>query len=229
MVDEKFLKTLKERHGHIYLADVKDQLFIFREIAPKELTLLQELYPDYARFEEQVCTLCTLYPEDYDFMHEGGAGFSNLLAQEILGQSNASGEGELAQLLEIYRNEVNHSFVEQAMIYISQAFSTLSFEEMEGWTNKELIKHLARAEWALKNIHQLPFEFAKEEASTEEETKEPPSMKEIGDQLREQGKDPMAELLPMIKKDPPYVDFPLIGGTKLFQDEGGLNRVREQI
>lgn len=229
---------LKQEYGDIFLVELKGELFIFRAITPKELEDIQFYYGanDHA-MQEAICHLAVVHPEEYDFSGRGAAGVPYTLFHEIMNASNFDDAKKPTQILEENRQHIRADFLEQAKVFISQAFTNISFEEMDEWDVEKLMKYLARAEWALKEIHQLPIEFKqKDENEDDDEDKEEPlTLSEQGEELRHEGVDPMIALQGEIKREQNkdgkkvYVQFPMIGGTKLFKNEGVLDRVREQV
>jgi hypothetical protein len=230
---DALLKKYKDEYGNVFAADIKDQQFIFRELTRKEYKrIVEDTYGNNYEWEEAICSTVVLYPEEYDFYLRGRAGMTKTLAEEIVAISGFSHPDQQAEMLQYYRSDMIN-FDSQAETVIQLVFPNTTEEEMENWTQEKLMKRLARAEWVMKEIWQMPFEFSKRNESEEDEEQETatPTIAEIGAEIREQGGDPMLTLKDSImrKHDHNYVPFPIIGGTKLLGNEEGLKRVREQI
>jgi hypothetical protein len=188
-------------------------------------------FPSQYEAEEALCAAGTLYPENYPFHERGKAGVAKRLSQEILNVSAVNDSSQLQQLLNQHRHGMQE-FENQAETVIRLVFPNTTDDEMQNWTVNQFMKKLAQAEFVMKDIWGMPFEFASEKEEEQDDTEErPPTMKEIGDDIREQGGDPMIVLQDRLvrKRDEGYVPFPLIGGTKLLQNEEALENVRQQL
>lgn len=223
---EALLLDLKRQYGSVYIAEMGDQVFVFREVTRQEYEEMAVFYQDNYTAEERVCYTAVLYPEDYDFANSGRAGVAHELSKEILYQSKLESPQQQYDLLDHYTQDIAQNFYSQAETYIIQAFPQISFKEMKQWTMEEFMMHLARAEWALKTIHKVDVSFERKEpeGNAAQET-----LSEIGRRLRQDGIDPMVELAAQIRKPKPPLPFPMIGGTNLLYNEEALAHVREQI
>jgi hypothetical protein len=223
------LIQLKREFGSIYKVTIKDEDFIFR---PLRLIEYHELVDNNkggdSELEEKLCQIAVLEPASYSFSNSGKAGICKILSEHILLASGVADSRQLDLILEDHREQMR-SFENQAETFISQAFHHISFDEMKQWTMDKLIQHVARAEWALQNVWQMPITFKSEVPPQTTEVLPEQSMKEMGDLMREDGLDPMIELDHLIRIKPPYVDFPMIGGTNLLSNEEALDNVRQQI
>ena len=227
------LDEYKERYGDVYLMDVKGREFIFRPLTRKEYQQITR-YNEEGRYhneyhaEEVICAVATVYPENYDFS-QGLAGVVKPLSQRIIEVSGYADPEQTFETLNHYRHDMQR-FDNQAVAVISLVFQGTREEEINEWTQQQFLRKLSQAEWIMKYVWNLPFEFTRKGQEEGPET-EPPTIKEMGDEIREQGGDPMMELSGLYRKRPDagYVQFPIIGGTKLFQNEEVLNNVREQI
>ena len=236
---EELLIELKQNHGTIFMANCNGQLFVFRQLTPKEMEEINYYYgKDEYAVQEAVCYRAVVYPEEYDFSNRGLAGVPHALFGKIMKESHFQDANTSVAVLEHHRAIVQNSFHEQAKVFISQAFNTITFEEMDTWTIEKLMNYLARAEWALREIHQLPVRFQEtksEETEGEGTAEEESTLMEVGEEMREEGIDPMIALQPQIKQERAkdgrkmYVQFPMIGGSKLLENKGVLERVRKQI
>lgn len=230
---DALLKQFKEQYDNVFSADIKDQQFIFRELTRKEYkSIVDDPYLDDYALEETICKTAMLYPDNYDFSTRGRAGIAKALAAEITVVSGFAHPEQQVQMLDYYRQDMA-SFDSQAETIIQLVFPNVTEKEMQNWTQEHLMKYLARAEWVMREIWQMPFEFARRDSNENDKTEEvePPSIEEIGTEIRAQGGDPMLVLKDQLiqKKDYNYVQFPLIGGTKLLGNEEVLGYVRQQI
>jgi hypothetical protein len=223
------LIQLKRQFGVVYQVTIKDQDFIFRPLRRIEYHELIDNYKGQdSVLEEKLCEIAVVSPLGYSFSESGKAGIAKTLSGHILLASGVADSRQLGIMLEEHRQQMA-SFEDQAETFISQAFHNITFDEMKQWTMDQLVQHVARAEWALQNVWQMPITFKSEEPT--EATGDAPqqSIKEIGDLMREDGLDPMIELDHLIRVKPPYIDFPMIAGTNLLSNEEALDNVRQQI
>ena len=79
---------VREEYGEIYLSDIGDDTFIWRLLTRAEFKEVANKQAGPYEREEQYCALCTIWPENYDFMSGlGKAGVPSILAEEILTKS----------------------------------------------------------------------------------------------------------------------------------------------
>ena len=82
------LNQWREEYGEIYLSDIGDDTFIWRLLTRAEFKEVANKQAGPYEREEQYCALCTIWPENYDFMSGlGKAGVPSILAEEILTKS----------------------------------------------------------------------------------------------------------------------------------------------
>lgn len=232
MTIDKLLEQYKAQYGSVFAAYIKDDVFIFRQLTRKEHRKLAFSGISQQELDEEVCRITVLFPENYDFSGRGSAGLPQTLAPQIVMASGYAHPSQQAEKLMMYKAEMEQ-FEFQAEAYISYIFK-IPMEEMEDWTQDKLMKYLARAEWVNRELRgplgggNERFNLIKQEEQ-EGPQEEPPTLQEIGKEMREVGLDPMMELASEIRRKPPYAELPIIGGTKLLENEGVLGRVREQI
>jgi hypothetical protein len=216
---DEIIRELKQKHRRLLATIIGDRIFIWRPLGRKQYREILNNSIDEAELDENVCQGAVVYPE-FDFKL-GAAGFSATLAPIIKEESGYGSPDKVYKAMDLYRMEMQH-FEFQAEATIATAFPQIRFEQMEGWTTDELMWHLARAEWALKNIHGRNIDFKPneepEEISPEEQVR----------QLREQGIDPMSTVNPN-RLRPRFTEFPFIAGTQLMKNEVIWNGVRQQI
>lgn len=214
------IKEAKIRFGEVYLVEAEDEVFIFRLLTRKEYKEILQIADNKDMAEEMICQMAVVYPQGLNF-GRGAAGLPSLIAPHIV---NESGFGDMQKshyYFDSYRSRME-SFEMQAEAAIQAAFPQISEEDMQDWTVEKLMRTLAKAEWILKNVKGYPIEFQNQYDMMSEEGEEleeevPPTMKEIGNEIRQQGGDPMVELQEHIIKPRPYAEFPFIAGTNYWK------------
>jgi hypothetical protein len=152
----ELINTFQEKYKNIYLFQFENRVFIYRSVGRKEFKdLLNNKSLDDQEREEKLCTLCTLYPEDFDFSNCDEAGLPTRLAEEIYNNSYLSKENR-DKVLSYHRNEM-YDLDNQINCIINAAFPQLELEEIENWDVVTACKYYSRAEWILHNISGIPF------------------------------------------------------------------------
>lgn len=208
------IKELKVKFGEVFMVEAEDEIFLFRLLTRQEYKEILMIADNKDIAEELICQLAVVYPQGLNFS-QGSAGLPPLIAPQIV---NESGFGDMQKshiYFENYRSRMN-MFEMQAEAAIQAAFPSITEEEMQEWTVEKLMRTLAKAEWILKNVKGYPIEFTNQEEESEGE-EEPPTMKDIGNELRQNGKDPMVELYEHIHKPTPFAEFPFIAGTNYWK------------
>lgn len=152
----EIIENLKLQYKNLYLFQFEDQVFIYRSIGRKEYKdiVLNENLTDQEK-EEVECSLCTLWPKNFDFANCEEAGLPTQLADQIEKNSYLS-EQNREKVLAYYRNEM-FDLDNQINCMIIAAFPNLTLEEIENWDVATASKYLSRSEWILKNIKGVPF------------------------------------------------------------------------
>lgn len=215
-----FIKKAKVDFGEVYMIHAEDEVFVFRLLTRQEYKEVLQIADNKDMAEELICQVAILYPQGINFA-QGDAGLPSLLAPYIV---NESGFGDMQKshyYFDTYRARMD-SFEMQAEAAIQAAFPHITEEDMQEWTVEKLMRTLAKAEWILKNVKGYPISFEnmmeqKEGDEEEVEEEEPPTMKEIGNEIRQNGGDPMIELQEHIIKPRPYAEFPFIAGTNYWK------------
>jgi hypothetical protein len=212
------VRQARRQYGRAYIAEINNEVFVFRPLTRQEYEEILMFSPNEDAAEEAICKTAVVFPVRYDFSNSK-AGVVPFLRNEIIQASGFHDQNKIAEFIDMAR-EMMSSFHEQAITVIATAFPQMRMEEIESLPVEKLMKYLARAEWALQNIHGKNIEFRRkvnEGEEGEESQEEKLTLTEIAKRLREQGIDPMLHFGPPPKK--PYVEFPLIGGTKVWQNE----------
>ncbi len=178
--------------------------------------------------------LLLVYPDEYDFSNSYLPGLSAKVTPEIIKISYLN---DMDSILNIYYTEklLLSNFEEQCVTMVKAAFQEYSIEEIEKWNWKKLIRYTAKAEnvlllrgvqiaTILQNMDKIK-ETVKEK---EKETQKQLSPKEIGDNLRQNGIDPMEYFSYEFKDYTDNIEYPIIG-TYHWKDEEMLSDIREQM
>lgn len=153
------IQEWKNEYEDIYkitIGDRDDELsieFIFRKIGKNEYNELLKKELEIGVLEEEVCKLCTLYPE-YDFSN-GLGGIAHTLSNAIISTSHLL-EGAAEDLLIKYRKEME-LFDYQMDCIIHEVFPEFSFEEISRWPIDKTIYYYSRAEWVLQHLRMIPI------------------------------------------------------------------------
>lgn len=225
---QEIIRDLKRKYPQVYATIVGDDLYIWRPLGRREYREILEQATDEHDLEERIAQAAVVWPEGIDFQ-KGKAGAPEILAAEIKEASGYGSPERVYHAMDFYREQMQH-FEFQAEAAIAAVFPQITFAEMENWTVDQLMWHAVRAEWAIRMVYGRQVEFRirpeEEEATTGEQSK--PDRIEEAKQMREQGIDPILTVDPKTLR-PPFVSFPLIGGTTLWQNEELIALVREQI
>lgn len=209
----------KAKYGEVFSAEVEDTLFLFRLLTRREYREILMVADTEDMIQEIACQIAVIYPTGLNFA-QGDAGLPSLLAPQIIAESGFGSQEKVQFYLDEYRNQMN-SFEGQAEATIQAAFPHITDDDMQEWTTSKFMKTLAKAEWLLQNIHGYPIAFTtmgeETEEGEEQEEKEPPTFKELGDDMRRNGLDPMIEYASFIVKPRPFAESPLVGGVDFWR------------
>lgn len=144
---------LAEQYHHICIVQIEQHDFIIKALGRKDYKEIMTNLDlnDYLK-EEAICEISCLYPEHFDF-DNCDAGVATQLFKEILSFSFLSNdqEQERSQLMSYFREEMIQLH-NQINCMISEAFPSLSFEEIENFDMMTALRYLSRAEWILQNF-----------------------------------------------------------------------------
>lgn len=159
-MDMSFLVTSiiewKKKYGNVFICKIDGNVFVFRALTRKEFkeTMNNEKLTDQEK-EEEFCRIATLYPEDFDF-ENCNAGIPTSLADAILDHSLFKLNGRAKTILNNFRDEMKE-YENQITCIITEAFPTLTLDEVESWPLEKILYYLSRAEFVLNKFRNLPF------------------------------------------------------------------------
>lgn len=212
----QFILKAKAQYGEVYSIIIEDEEYIFRLLTRKEYAELVFLSDDKDISYEIICKICIINPKEIDYKNIGG-GIAANIAEKILDESGFGKTQKANDYFKYYRRQME-TFEKQAEAMVQAVFTHLSEEDMMEWNVSKFMRNAAKAEWILKNIMGHPIEFKDEvERAEEGEEVEPPSFKELGIEMRKQGKDPMIEYSQFILKPNQFVEVPFIAGTEYWK------------
>ena len=197
----KLLEDFKKKWRNIFLFQFEEKTFVYRAIGRKEYKNLVFMDMSNEDREEELCRICTLYPENFDFRNCEDAGLPTRLAEEIYKNSYLSAENR-SKALTFYRSEM-FDLDNQINCIINSAFPHLKLEEIEEWDVLTASKYYSRAEWVLKNIGGANFEDDPDEIYRQQIENTVSKSEEVTDEdieeMRNQPKTPTQAMPP--KKD----------------------------
>ena len=152
----RILLHLRRDYKTLYTYQFNDKVFIYRPVGRKEYKdlYLNDRIDDISK-EEFLCSMCVLYPQNFDFENCEEAGLPTTLAAEIVKNSYLS-EERRERVLNYFRQDM-WDLDNQMTCVILEAFPNLDMETVENWDIETTCKYYARAEWTLHNLHGLQF------------------------------------------------------------------------
>ena len=146
----------KKQYENIYATTISNQLFVFRTLSRTEFSKVHENaeYSDQDK-EEAFCEIATLYPEDFDFT-ECVAGIPVVLTEKILSESLLLDDGKAREYMNGKRSEMR-TYENQIPCLITEAFPTITLDEINSWDMHKTLLYLSRAEYVLSKLRGLPF------------------------------------------------------------------------
>lgn len=223
MISTYDIMVLKEEMNHeklIYLAiGMKD--FVFRLITVKEYTQAKMLTNTPEEFNDAICQIALVYPEEYSFAESPIAGASDVASSHIIEQSKIFDLKGVMESLDESRLKLNR-FFDQSTLIVKAAFSEYTLEEIQDWNYERLMDMVAKAEFVLK----LKGNEVKLECEIEEQTEEDKSKTDA--ELIRNGIDPMFYYADQIKLKSEQIDRPVILGNN-WREEGLIKDVQQQI
>lgn len=224
MINIYDIMVIKEEMNHeklIYL-NISRKDFIFRLVTVKEYTQAKMLTSTPEEFNDAICQIALIYPEEYNFAISPIAGASDICAKHIIEQSKIFDSKGVLDLLDQARLKLER-FFDQCILIVKAAFEEYTLEEIQEWNYDKLMDMLAKAEYVLK----LRGRDVKIECDIEEiDPKE--SRRKSDAELVHNGIDPMFYYAEEIKLKADQVDKPVILGNN-WREEGLIKDVQNQI
>lgn len=148
--------SLQEEHRNVFMIEIEGIVFFYRSLGRSEWKKIIQ-NEELSEWEKQdiVCSVCTLWPENFDF-NECSAGMPDILCKKILQNSFLDSVASRKNVLSYYRNEM-FDLENQITCVINEAFPQFDIEEIETWDIEKTTKYLSRAEWKLHNLRGLQF------------------------------------------------------------------------
>lgn len=223
---KKIVRNLKIQHGRVFMTEIGSHVVLWRELTRREYKTIMGIARSPKELEELICEKAILYPLGIDYRLAGIPGQLSLQIVEL------SGFGSLNQVLSYfthYRNRMSE-FERQSEVFIKTAFPTITFEEMLDWTSEHFMDILSKAEFSLKDVRGLNIGIKVDQETASKEFEDPRvKIQQAAANMRERGVDPMLAYGDAIIVKKPYIDMPLIGGTKQWKNGEVLNAIRKQI
>lgn len=147
---------LQEEHRNVFMIEIEGTIFFYRSLGRSEWKKIVQ-NEELSELEKQdiVCSLCTLWPQEFDF-NECSAGLPDILCKKVLQNSFLDSVESRKNVLSYYRNEM-FDLENQITCVINEAFPQFDIEEIETWDIEKTTKYLSRAEWKLHNLRGLQF------------------------------------------------------------------------
>lgn len=146
--------NLKHEYENIFRIQILEETFIVRPLSKFEFNelVIKTDNSEHPGLVEDICNLCTLAPEDYNFSNPINAGTPEALKQKIVEISGFhDGEG-IKETLDVYRNQNENNFDHKMQNIIMAAFPSVRLEEMRDWSIYKMLDYYARAEFVIANM-----------------------------------------------------------------------------
>lgn len=217
--------SIKEKYNGEKLIYIKfnNREYLFRLISSYEYKECKMFAEDSFTFNDAICQLAVVYPENIDFSNLGIAGFSDFTASVIIDKSMIFEDIRLTEILEENRTN-NMTFIKECKLIIKAAFSELSLKEINNMSYVKMMEMTADAEkiLSLRGCRNSDGSLIKVEYEIDEE-KIKEAEKELTDkELWAKGIDPMLYNIDKLQLKKPLIDEPFIMGPKWNDEE--LNR-----
>ena len=154
---DELIEEAFQKYDAVFFSEIDGQLFAYRPLGRKEYKdiITNESLDEWDK-QDAICTTALFYPTDFD-IDNCIAGIPDQLCNDIINKSCLDPESML-YLLHMNRQEASTLGSEMACI-ITEAFPSYTIEEVESWNNFKFIKTFSQAEWVLKNIRDVNFQF----------------------------------------------------------------------
>lgn len=149
------IESIEEKYRDYFIDKVDNEVFIYTPLGRKDwIDICERTDLNQFKKEELICSLCTIYPKNYDFT-ECLAGIPTELSKLIIEHSYLT-KDDMINMIAFYRNEMN-TINNNITCLINEAFPNYDIEEIENWGMDKTIKYFTRAEWKLTNLRGLPL------------------------------------------------------------------------
>lgn len=146
----KLYSEYSKDYRNLFVFNILDHLFLCRPLSRLEYKeILKQENLNKADKEEVICSLCTVWPEDFDFPNCEIAGIPTALSVEIIERSGVNSTEIYHNIINHFREEISSDLDAQIACVINEAFPNLDIEEIESWDIEKTAKYLSRAEYIL--------------------------------------------------------------------------------
>jgi len=203
--------------------------YVFRLISSFEYKECKMFAEDSVTFNDAICQLSVVYPENINFAQYEIAGLSDYIAPIIINKSMIFEDTKLTELLETSRTN-NMTFIKECKLMIKAAFSELSIKEINNMSYVKIMEMTADAEKVLqlRGSRNSDGSFIKVEYEIDEEKVKDAKTELTDKELWSKGIDPMLFNIDKLQLKMPLVDEPVIMGCK-WDDEELNKKVGKQI
>lgn len=151
---ENVIYELKKEYNDIFHIQIEGENFIFRPLNRfeyEELLVKRELREDV--LAETICSVCTLYPKEYDFSTPHVAGIPESLSEQIIYYSAFENPDYIDEILAEKKEDLDNNVFTMMENVISVAFPGVSIKDMKNMTAYQLIDYYSRASWIIRNMY----------------------------------------------------------------------------
>ena len=203
--------------------------YVFRLISSYEYKECKMFVDDSFTFNDAICQLSVVYPENINFAQYEIAGLADYIAPIIIYKSMIFEDTKLTELLETSRKN-NMTFIKECKLMIKAAFSELSLKEINNMSYVKIMEMTADAEriLQLRGSKNSDGSLIKVEYEIDEEKVKEAKTGLTDKELWSKGIDPMLFNIDKLQLKIPLVDEPFIIGPK-WNDEELNKRVGKQI
>lgn len=223
MINTYDIMVLKEEMNYeklIYF-NISNKDFVLRLITLKEYTQAKMLTTTKEEFNDAICQIAIVYPDNYNFSQSKIAGASDTMSDYIIEHSKIFDVSGVINSLDLSREKLNR-FYDQCVLVIKAAFQEYALEEIQDWNYEKLVDMVAKAEYVLKlRGNEVKLECEVEELDIKTDTNS-------DNELISNGIDPMFYYSDQIELKKDFIDKPVILGNN-WRDERLIESVRKQI
>lgn len=144
MIDNQTIQQLKGQYGDVYLTSIERKDYVFRTLTCGEYSHFINLELASADLEDMIVMNTVVYPYQFD-MNKIKPGVISALADEILLKSGFVSIEVTNEYLEDARLDMTEA-VEMMKAFVISAMPTYGYEELAGYTLKQLTRLVALAE-----------------------------------------------------------------------------------